>query len=44
MDLDQYYQSVKTKMWKNNDLKNVLAKMATISTVATNGASTLLEK
>ena len=30
-----------TLVWKNNDLKNVIAKMATISTVATNGASTL---
>ena len=29
-------------MWKNNDLKKLIAKMATISTVATNGASTLL--
>ena len=30
-------------MWKNNDLRNVIAKMATISAVAKNGASTLHE-
>ena len=30
-------------MWKNSDLKNVMVKMATISTVATNGASTLVK-
>ena len=41
IDLDKYYRSIKMKMWKNNDLKNLIAKMATISTVATNGASTL---
>ena len=29
-------------MWKNNDLKNVIEKMPTVSTVTTNGASTLL--
>ena len=29
------------KMWKNNDLKNVIVKMATFGTVAENGASTL---
>ena len=28
-------------MWKNDDLKNLTAKMATISTVATNGLSAL---
>ena len=27
-------------MWKNYDLKNLIAKMATITTVDTNGAST----
>ena len=41
IDLDKYYPNVKTEMWKNNDLKNVIAKIATISTVATNGASIL---
>ena len=39
IDLDKYYPSIKTKMSKI-DFKNVIAKMATISTVATNGAST----
>ena len=29
-------------MWKNNDLKNVIVKMATIGTVVTNGASALI--
>ena len=38
IDLDKYYSSIKTKMWKNNSLKNLIAKMAT------NGASTLLLK
>ena len=41
IDLDKYYPNIKTKMWKNNDLKNARAKMATISAVATNSASTL---
>ena len=36
IELDKYYPSIKTKMWKNNELKNVIAKMAT------NGASTTL--
>ena len=38
---DKYHPSIKTKMWKNNDLKSLIAKTATISTMATNGASTL---
>ena len=42
IDLDKYYPNIRTKIWKNNDLKNVIAKMATIRTVATNGASTQL--
>ena len=41
IDLDEYNRNTKTKMWKNNDSKNVIAKMAIHSTVATNGASTL---
>ena len=41
IDLDKYYPNIETTMWKNNDSKNVIAKMATISTVATKGASTL---
>ena len=43
-DLDKYYPSIETKMWKSNDLRNVIEKMATISRVATNGASTLCEE
>ena len=42
IDSDKYYPNIKTKMWKNNDFKTVMAKMATISTVATYGASTLI--
>ena len=41
IDLDQSYPSIKTKIWKINDLKTVIAKMATINTVVTNDASTL---
>ena len=41
IDLDKYYPNIMRKRWKNNDLINVITKMATISTVATNGTSTL---
>ena len=44
IDLDKYYPSMKTTMWKNSDLKNLISKMATISTVATNGVFTLLTR
>ena len=38
IDSDKYYPNIKTKMWKNNDFKTVMAKMATISTVVCVGA------
>ena len=41
IELDKYDPGMKMKMWKNNDLQNVVVKMATIGTVATNDASTL---
>ena len=41
IDLNKHYPNIKTKIWKNNDLKNVRAKMVTISTVPINGATTL---
>ena len=38
IDLDKYYLIIKTKMWQNNDSKNIIARMATISK---SGTSTL---
>ena len=40
-DLHEYYQSIKLKMWKNNDSKNLIVKIATVGTLATSGAFTL---